>query len=423
MAVDTPAKIAVIGAGPVGLEVALYARYLGYDVDLYEQGRACESLLSVAHLQAWEPWVACTSPLGRASLTNQDTRWQPPADDATLTFGELAERYFLPLSRCDLLSDCLQEQTTVLAVGREGLQRGDFLQDDRRIDVPFRLIVRDAEGAVRAENADVVFDCSGISIPGFLGNGGLPAVGELACRERIHYALPDLLGRHKAEFVGKRVLVVGEGSAAARIIADFAKLAIEDAKTQVTWSTRTQLGESGPVPESADDPAPGRAEVARRANQLALQSGGFLQMLAGSNVEALEHDGELDEFAVQLWINAVGHEEYDRIIAAVPRRPDVTLWSELQMLVCPCVEAPLPMADFLRRQAGEPSPDAASRRRALAQAVLNPEPDFYVLGSKSWGRRGDDFLFSAGHEQIVALFTVIGDRETLDLYASRFAAQ
>ena len=61
-------------------------------------------------------------------------------------------------------------------------------------------------------------------------------------------------------------------------------------------------------------------------------------------------------------------------------------------------------------------------RRALAQALLNPEPDFYVLGAKSYGRRGD-FLLSHGHEQIVALFTVIGDREGLDLYASGFATQ
>ena len=51
----------------------------------------------------------------------------------------------------------------------------------------------------------------------------------------------------------------------------------------------------------------------------------------------------------------------------------------------------------------------------LAQALLNPEPDFYVLGSKSYGRRSD-FTLAAGHDQIRALFTIIGDRETLDLY-------
>ena len=34
MALDTPASIAVLGAGPIGLEAALYARFLGYDVQI-----------------------------------------------------------------------------------------------------------------------------------------------------------------------------------------------------------------------------------------------------------------------------------------------------------------------------------------------------------------------------------------------------
>ncbi|HKD37575.1 MAG TPA: FAD-dependent oxidoreductase, partial [Pirellulales bacterium] len=45
MAVESPARIAVLGAGPIGLEAALYARYLGYEVDVYERGRVAEHLL------------------------------------------------------------------------------------------------------------------------------------------------------------------------------------------------------------------------------------------------------------------------------------------------------------------------------------------------------------------------------------------
>ena len=36
---DTP-RIAILGAGPVGLEAALYARSLKFSVALYERGRA-----------------------------------------------------------------------------------------------------------------------------------------------------------------------------------------------------------------------------------------------------------------------------------------------------------------------------------------------------------------------------------------------
>jgi glycine/D-amino acid oxidase-like deaminating enzyme len=160
MAVDTPAKIAIVGAGPVGLEAALYARYLGYEVDLYERGRAAEHLRRWAHVTPFTPWGMNTTSLATAALTAQNERWTPAAPEAYLTYGELVERYFQPLADCDLLADCLQPQTEVVAIGREGLLRSDWFDDERRIDVPFRLLVRDAEGRERIEFAEVVLDCS-----------------------------------------------------------------------------------------------------------------------------------------------------------------------------------------------------------------------------------------------------------------------
>lgn len=422
MAVDTPAKIAIIGAGPVGLEAAVYARYLGYDVDLYEQHRAVEGPRQTVQIRAFEPWNACTTPLGRASLANQDPQWRPAADDAVLTHGELIERYFAPLAQCDLLADCLQEATTVEAVGREGVLRTEFLQDDRRIDVPFRLIVRDAEGTRRVEYADVVFDCSGLAHTGNIGSGGLPALGEEESRKQFDHAPVDVLGARTAEFVGKRTLVVGGGYEAAQLIVDLARLAAENSQTRITWVTRAAPDNAapGPIAEFPEDPLSERAALSRRANELAAQSGGILDFWPATHVEALEYREDVRQFQVELTGRHAGHETFDRVVEAVGRRPDVSLWREMQLLVCPATEAPLPMADFLRRQAAEPASDAAAVRRALAQALLNPEPDFYVLGAKSYGRRGD-FQLSHGHEQIVALFTVIGDREGLDLYAARFA--
>lgn len=419
MAVDTPAKIAILGAGPVGLEAALYARYLGYDVDLYESGAVAQGLRRAGHVRTLEPWRSVTTSLGRASLKNQDARWQPPADDAVLNQAELADVYFDKLAQCDLLADCIQSITRVVAVGREGLHRGDFLQDERRIDVPFRLIVLDAEG-YRAAHADVVIDCTGLTLPPRVSNGGLPALGngDFAFDE---HGLLDILGNQRTDFSDKHTLVVGDGLAAAESVVNLAKLAAENPQTRITWVTRSMPDEAigGPIAFAADDPLPRRAELAKQANTLAAQSGGILDFWPSTHIESLDRT---DDGPISIEFSGLyaGHATFDRIIAAIPPRPDVSLWSEMQMLVCPALESPLPMADFLRRQAIEPSPDAATRRAALAQALLNPEPDFYVLGSKSWGRRGDEFTFAEAHEQIVALFTIIGDRDTLDLYASRF---
>src|SRR5690349_7681471 len=103
MAVDTPARIAILGAGPVGLEAALYARFLGYDVDLYERGRVAEHLQQWGHVCLFTPWSANVSPLGVQALAAQDPNWRPAADDALLTGRELVERYYLPLAQSDLI--------------------------------------------------------------------------------------------------------------------------------------------------------------------------------------------------------------------------------------------------------------------------------------------------------------------------------
>jgi hypothetical protein len=49
--------------------------------------------------------------------------------------------------------------------------------------------------------------------------------------------------------------------------------------------------------------------------------------------------------------------------------------------------------------------------------MVLPEPNFYVLGAKSYGR-DSRFLLSDGHDQIRRVFAIIGDRAKLDLYRS-----
>ena len=49
------------------------------------------------------------------------------------------------------------------------------------------------------------------------------------------------------------------------------------------------------------------------------------------------------------------------------------------------------------------------------ETLCTPEPNFYLLGSKSYGRN-PQFLFSHGLNQIQQLFTIIGQRKDLNLY-------
>lgn len=418
MAVDTPAKIAVVGAGPTGLEAALYARYLGYEVELFERGEVAATFRQSAHLRMFAPWRECVTTLGIASLENQDASWKPAAAGDYLTYGEFAERYLLPLARCDLLTDCVRERTEVVGLGRETLLKGDYLQDERRIDVVFRLLVREADDQERIEQADVVFDCTGVGgTPNWLGNGGVPAIGEQATRDRVDYGVPDVLGAGREKFADKQTLVVGSGYGAAAAVTQLAKLAASAPNTRITWAVRRgDESTDGPIVEIADDPLPARAALARAANDLARQAGGVVDYYPATKIEAVDGSGLSGRFAVEFSGRHPGHAEFDRIVACVGHRPDRALWSEMQLLECPATGAPLPMAEFLRREQATPTLEMATFRRNLAQALLNPEPDFYVLGAKSYGRRGD-YLLGHGHDQIRSLFTVIGDRENLDLYA------
>ena len=158
MAVDTPATIAVIGAGPIGIEAALYARFLGYDVRVYERARIVEHLLSAADQSKTLLWNAQTSPLGIAALAAQCPGWQPPPADQVLSAAELTEWYYLPLAQSDLLVDCVLVGTEVVMIDRDTEPGGGPIADD---EVPgFRLRVRDARGE-QIEKADVVIDASG----------------------------------------------------------------------------------------------------------------------------------------------------------------------------------------------------------------------------------------------------------------------
>ena len=93
MAVDTPARIAVLGAGPIGLEAALYARFLGYDVNIYERGNVADNILRWGHVRMFSPFGMNRSTLGLAALRAQDESYQPPGDEEFLTGLEYLDRY------------------------------------------------------------------------------------------------------------------------------------------------------------------------------------------------------------------------------------------------------------------------------------------------------------------------------------------
>ena len=395
MAVDTPARIAILGAGPIGLEAALYARFLGYAVDIYERGVVAESVLRWGHVRMFTPFGMNRSNLGLAALLAHDENFASPDDEPFLTGTEWANRYLIPLAQTDLLGDHIHLGKTVVAVGREGLRKGDLLGHEDRGDYTFRLLLRDADGNESIEPADVVIDATGtFGNANGAGQGGIKAIGETALRDKIEYGLPDVLGSHRDGYAQRKTLVIGAGPSAATTIVALAHLATEAPGTQVTWLVRRPLDEAnpGPVRIMENDPLLEWAKLATVANACAMGDNSAVTLFADTALHAVRHDSTADKFTVELIGEHAGQFEFDRIVANVGFRPDnQAFFDELHVdtgHVC------LP-----------------------PETLLTGEPHFYILGAKSFGRN-PNFLYQIGLGQIRDLFKIIGDRPSLDLYAS-----
>jgi len=165
MAIDTPARLAILGAGPVGLEAALYARFLGYDVVIYEQGEIAEAIRRSSDLRMSAPFRVNHSSLGLAAIQAQDESYPAPDLEAYLTGREWIESYLAPLAATDLVSDHLWLRTTVLAVEIEESPQSEMADGEEESERMFRVQSCNAGGERRAEEFAGVLDCTGVANP------------------------------------------------------------------------------------------------------------------------------------------------------------------------------------------------------------------------------------------------------------------
>ena len=104
--------------------------------------------------------------------------------------------------------------------------------------------------------------------------------------------------------------------------------------------------------------------------------------------------------------------EVDRVIANVGYTPDATLYRELQVHECYASLGPMALAAALLKQGGG---DCLAVGPQGPNALRTPEPNFYVLGAKSYGRN-PHFLLRNGFAQVREVFTLITGKPDLNLY-------
>jgi thioredoxin reductase len=405
-------RIAILGAGPIGLEAALYARSLGLPVTLYERGRPGEHLLHWGHVRLFSPFGMNTTPLGRAAVRRDNPRHEFPAETVCVTGREHVAAYLEPLSKASPLAGCLRPDTRVVHVARRGLLKEDTPGDSKRGRQPFRLLIRQGKNPERAEEADVVLDCTGTyGQHRWLGEGGIPAIGEEAAGAAIAYGLEDVLGDRKSVYAGKNILVIGGGYSAATTVCNLAALAEQHPETWVIWLARGSSTQ--PLPRIPGDPLRDRDRLAVRANQLATRGDANVEFHPQTTIEAVDFRGP--DKGIKVTARCSGKErtwEVDRLIANVGYSPDTRLYRELQIHECYATLGPITLATSLLKQS---QADCLKVSPGGPDTLRNPEPNFFILGSKSYGRNSR-FLLKAGFEQIRDVFRLITVKADLDLY-------
>lgn len=397
--VPSSRRLVVLGAGPIGIETALNAAAAGFDVTVLEAGAPGANVAQWGHIKMFSPWSMNTTPLGVDQLKKAGrTPFDDP--DAFPTGRELAAQYLLPLTRTPLLAKRVLTGCRVLGVSRDGLLKGDLVGRPERGQRPFRILARRDRRELVFE-AEVVVDATGtFAQPCHLGNGGLPARGEKEAATRIDFQPVDL--DHRApEFLGRRVLVVGAGHTAATAAVALEELIARDPRTKVTWALRENDG--APFKRVPDDPLPERDRLMRQANAIADGTMSGIQMIPGAVVESIAPSRR----GLRVTLAASGRRKVvlvDRILAHVGYQPDRSLYSELQVHECYASSGPMNLAAALL---GASNGDCLSQPAASADVLSNPEPGFFILGAKSYGRNSS-FLLRTGHRQIETVLTALG---------------
>lgn len=245
--IDTPATVAVIGGGAIGIEAALYARFLGYYVLLIEGSKMAQTWRRGGKVPMLTPFGQAASPLGQAALeAHRPDSPLPDAGEILSTIG-FAEQYLVPVAKTDLLSECVHVHSRVVTISRLESRRESICNIQDRADMEFRLAIHSKNRGWFSERADIVLDCTGVGLPRALGPGGGLAMGELEHADRITPNVLDLSGKERGRYAGARILLFGACQTAIMNLLALVELVAAEPLTRVIWVVPLEPGITEPI--------------------------------------------------------------------------------------------------------------------------------------------------------------------------------
>lgn len=380
--------VVIIGAGPVGLAAAANLAERGIDFIVLEAGdEVAASIRLWGHTRLFSPWKHLIDPASRRLL--EATGWAAPVDeDRAPTGRELVDDCLEPLAAVPEIAARLRLRTRVVAVAREGMDR---TRTAGRARTPFLLRIQTSGDGVEELTGRAVIDASGTyTTANPLASTGLEPIGLEDVSEFVSHALPDVLGADRARFAGRHTVVVGAGHSAANTLIGLAQLAEEEPDTEVTWVIRNASAIR--VSSSAEDELADRAQLGSRVDTL-VRSGAVAQVDSFEISAVQPRDGGV-RLVGRRHGDAVSVDA-DVVVAATGFRPDLSMLREIRLELDDIVEAPkrlAPLIDPNLHSCGTVAPHGFAELR-------HPEPGFFVVGMKSYGR-APTFLLATGYEQV-----------------------
>lgn len=391
--------VVVIGAGPVGLAAAARLVERGLRPLILERGsRVASAMLEWGHVRVFSPWEYNVDPGARTLLESRGI--DVPRGQALPTGEEIVRDYLEPLSRVPGIADGLRLGAKVTAISRLGL---DLVSNEGRERAPF---------VVRYENGDVehrvlaraVIDASGTwGSPNPLGTDGLPVPGEADAGDLIAYGIPDVAGSRRADYAGRRVLVVGGGHSAINAALALLEVQAADPATEIRWALRRNSIDKL-LGGGLNDQLPERGALGLAAK--AAIDAGRVEILAPFAVERIERRSDTLSI-IATHAGRTVNLDVDRVIVATGFRPDRSFLGEIRVALDPAVEAPPALAPLI-----DPNFHSCGTVRPHGiEELRQPEPGFTIVGSKSYGR-APTFLMATGYEQVRSVVAdIAGDHE------------
>ncbi|MGM0922109.1 MAG: NAD(P)-binding domain-containing protein [Bacillota bacterium] len=380
--------VAIIGAGPVGLAAAAHLVSRGESFILLEAGQhAGANILTWEHVRLFSPWRYNIDKSASALLEKHD--WIHPDPEALPTGKDLAEQYLQPLSHLPEIQPFLHLNTKVVSIGKKDT---DKMKTANRDGVPF-IIYAEKDGKFQTFEARAVLDATGTwGNPNPSTSNGIWLNDEKSLRNHIFYGIPDILGKEKERYAKKRVSVVGGGHSAINALLELAKLKEVHPDTEIMWVIRRKNVQDAYGGEEQDALA-ARGALGSRIHQLVdqkmikVETPFFIQNLKRSE-NGIDMIGTQN--GKQRTLSGI-----DEVIVNTGSRPDLTMVSELRTSIDPTTESTEALAPLI-----DPNIHSCGTVRPHGEKELRqPEKNFYIVGSKSYGR-APTFLMATGYEQV-----------------------